>query len=206
MSPLQYNSQILHSANSVHHQLVSPPQTLTFSKLHHSTTQFLPSYSSLADLVRLPFVYCEIEESEGFPDSYKITKKEEGPKQKFGHLAWQHLVTPPLVDTISLAFHLPLEHRDSSKSYIRLLLINYSPAFNTSIPSVLINKLQNLDLPSLKFRARRTLTGMEILVWSPPTLLWHVYSSEGMGKDSRSHDCNKPGLLCAKVGSPEGVC
>ncbi|XP_059825504.1 adenomatous polyposis coli protein-like isoform X4 [Hypanus sabinus] len=46
--------------------------------------------------------------------SFKITKKEKGPKQKFGHPAWQYLVTPPLV---SISFKMAT----SSASYDQLL-------------------------------------------------------------------------------------
>eukprot|EP00061_Rhincodon_typus_P008562 g31276.t1 len=51
-------------------------------------------------------------------------------------------------DTISLALHSALEHLDNKDTYIRLLFIDYSSAFNTIIPSRLISKLQDLGLSS----------------------------------------------------------
>ncbi|XP_072372170.1 uncharacterized protein [Scyliorhinus torazame] len=51
-------------------------------------------------------------------------------------------------DAISLALHPSLEHLDNKNSYIRLLFIDYSSAFNTIIPAKLISKLQNLGLGS----------------------------------------------------------
>eukprot|EP00061_Rhincodon_typus_P014797 g42090.t1 len=46
-------------------------------------------------------------------------------------------------DAISLALHSSLEHLDKKDTYVRLLLIDYSFAFNTTIPSRLISKLQS---------------------------------------------------------------
>eukprot|EP00061_Rhincodon_typus_P007881 g30005.t1 len=51
-------------------------------------------------------------------------------------------------DAISLALHSALEHLDNKDTYDRLLLIDYSSAFNTIIPTRLISKLQYLGLGS----------------------------------------------------------
>ena len=53
-------------------------------------------------------------------------------------------------DAISLALHKSLEHLDNKDTYVRLLFIDYSSAFNTIIPSKLTSKLRDLGLgPSL---------------------------------------------------------
>ncbi|XP_051868388.1 uncharacterized protein LOC127568547 [Pristis pectinata] len=49
-------------------------------------------------------------------------------------------------DAISLALHSALEHLDSKDTYVRLLFIDYSSAFNTIIPSKLVTKLRDLGL------------------------------------------------------------
>ena len=47
-------------------------------------------------------------------------------------------------DAISIALHTALSHLDKRNSYERMLLIDYSSAFNTVVPSKLINKLRTL--------------------------------------------------------------
>ena len=47
---------------------------------------------------------------------------------------------------ISLALHTALSHLDKRITYVRMLLIDYSSAFNTIMPSKLINKLRTLGL------------------------------------------------------------
>ena len=42
---------------------------------------------------------------------------------------------------ISIALHTALSHLDKRNTYVRILLIDYSSAFNTIVPSKLINKL-----------------------------------------------------------------
>eukprot|EP00061_Rhincodon_typus_P014927 g42315.t1 len=49
-------------------------------------------------------------------------------------------------DATSLALHSSLEYMDNKDTYIRLLLIDCSSAFNTIIPSRLISKLRDLNL------------------------------------------------------------
>jgi hypothetical protein len=49
-------------------------------------------------------------------------------------------------DAISIALHTALSHVDKSNTYVRMLLIYYSSAFNTIVPSKLINKLRTLGL------------------------------------------------------------
>jgi hypothetical protein len=43
-------------------------------------------------------------------------------------------------DTISIALHATLSYLDKGNSYVRMLFIDYSTAFNTKVPSKLIAK------------------------------------------------------------------
>ena len=49
-------------------------------------------------------------------------------------------------DAISIALHTALSHLDKRNTYGRMLFIDYSLAFNTIVPSVLITKLRTLGL------------------------------------------------------------
>ncbi|KAK5923138.1 hypothetical protein CgunFtcFv8_000135 [Champsocephalus gunnari] len=49
-------------------------------------------------------------------------------------------------DAISTADHPALTHLDTNNSYVRMLFINFSSAFNTIIPQQLVCKLTNLGL------------------------------------------------------------
>ena len=49
-------------------------------------------------------------------------------------------------DAISIALHTALSHLDKRNTYVRMLLIDYSSAFNTIVPSKLITKLRTLVL------------------------------------------------------------
>ncbi|KAI4882104.1 hypothetical protein NFI96_000101 [Prochilodus magdalenae] len=49
-------------------------------------------------------------------------------------------------DAISTALHTALTHLDCQNSYVRMLFIDFSAAFNTVIPSKLISKLNHLGL------------------------------------------------------------
>ena len=49
-------------------------------------------------------------------------------------------------DTISIALHTALSHLDKRNTYVRVLFIDYSSAFNTIVPSKLITKLRTLGL------------------------------------------------------------
>eukprot|EP00061_Rhincodon_typus_P006595 g27409.t1 len=57
--------------------------------------------------------------------------------------SYQHKSTE---DAISLALQSSLEHLDNKDTHIRLLLVDYSSASNTIIPSRLISKLRDLGL------------------------------------------------------------
>jgi hypothetical protein len=49
-------------------------------------------------------------------------------------------------DAISIALHTALFHLDKKNNYVRVLFIDYSSAFNTIVPSKLINMLRTLEL------------------------------------------------------------
>ena len=49
-------------------------------------------------------------------------------------------------DAISIALHTGLIHLDKRNTYVRMLFIDYTSAFNTIVPSKLINKLRTLGL------------------------------------------------------------
>ena len=49
-------------------------------------------------------------------------------------------------DAISIALHTDLSHLDKRNTYVRMLFIDYSSAFNTIIPTKLITKLRTLGL------------------------------------------------------------
>uniref|UniRef100_A0A8C8FPS1 I/LWEQ domain-containing protein n=1 Tax=Oncorhynchus tshawytscha TaxID=74940 RepID=A0A8C8FPS1_ONCTS len=49
-------------------------------------------------------------------------------------------------DSISIALHTALSHLDKRNTYVRMLFIDYSSAFNTIVPTKLITKLRTLGL------------------------------------------------------------
>jgi hypothetical protein len=49
-------------------------------------------------------------------------------------------------DAISIALHTALSHLDKRNTYVRMLIIDYSSAFNTIVPTKLITKLITLGL------------------------------------------------------------
>jgi hypothetical protein len=49
-------------------------------------------------------------------------------------------------DAISIALHTSLTHLNKGNTYVRILLIDYSSAFNTIVPSKLITKFRTLGL------------------------------------------------------------
>ena len=49
-------------------------------------------------------------------------------------------------DAISIALHTSLSQLDKMNTYVRMLFMDYSSAFNTTVPSKLITKLRTLGL------------------------------------------------------------
>ncbi|XP_028311351.1 uncharacterized protein LOC114468574 [Gouania willdenowi] len=50
-------------------------------------------------------------------------------------------------DAIAITLHTALSHLENKKSYVRMLFVDYSSAFNTIIPDILITKLLKLQIP-----------------------------------------------------------
>ncbi|XP_028299247.1 thymidylate kinase isoform X1 [Gouania willdenowi] len=50
-------------------------------------------------------------------------------------------------DAIAITLHTALSHLENKKSYVRMLFVDYSSAFNTIIPDILITKLLKLHIP-----------------------------------------------------------
>jgi hypothetical protein len=59
----------------------------------------------------------------------------------------------PTDDAFSIAFHTSLSHLDRRNTYVRMLFIDYSSAFNTIVHSKLINKLRALGLNTSLYNA-----------------------------------------------------
>jgi len=51
-------------------------------------------------------------------------------------------------DAVAMALHLSLQHLDRSGTYVRMLFLDYSSAFNTIRPGKLIKKLVHLGVPT----------------------------------------------------------
>ena len=52
----------------------------------------------------------------------------------------------PTDDAIAITLHISLTHLDKRNTYVRMLLIEYSSAFNTIVPSKLVIKYEPLGL------------------------------------------------------------
>ncbi|KAL3065255.1 hypothetical protein OYC64_015434 [Pagothenia borchgrevinki] len=69
-------------------------------------------------------------------------------------------------DAIALTIHTALSHLDQRNTYVRMLFIDYSSAFNTIVPSKLVIKLRDLGLNSaLCDWILNFLTGRPQAVW-----------------------------------------
>ncbi len=78
-------------------------------------------------------------------------------------------------DAISSTLHLALTHLENKDSYVRMLLIDFSSAFNTIIPQQLINKLNLLGLNNSLCNWILDLTGRPVspVGHKPPRALPH---------------------------------
>ena len=69
-------------------------------------------------------------------------------------------------DAISIALHTALSNLDKRNTYVRMLFIDYSSAFNTILPTKLITKLRTLGLNiSLCNWILDIMTGCPQVVW-----------------------------------------
>ncbi|KAI3374481.1 hypothetical protein L3Q82_006306 [Scortum barcoo] len=76
-------------------------------------------------------------------------------------------------DAVSIALHTALTHLQLPNTYVRMLFVDFSSAFNTVIPDKLILKLHNLGLPSsLCHWIRDFLTNWPLVV-----RIWDITSS-----------------------------
>ncbi len=51
-------------------------------------------------------------------------------------------------DAVNMGLHFILQHLDRPGTYVRILLVDFSSAFNTIIPDTLLNKLTQLSVPT----------------------------------------------------------
>ncbi len=51
-------------------------------------------------------------------------------------------------DAVNMGLHFILQHLDIPGTYVRILFVDFSPAFNTIIPSLLLPKLTQLSVPT----------------------------------------------------------
>ncbi len=49
-------------------------------------------------------------------------------------------------DAIAFTLHTALSHLENKNTYVRMLFVDYSSAFNTIVPATLVEKLQTLGL------------------------------------------------------------
>ena len=88
-------------------------------------------------------------------------------------------------DAIAITMHTALSHLDKRNTYVRMLFIDYSSAFNTIVPSRLIIKLETLGLdPALcnwvmDFKTGRPPGGegrkLSIQLWHNSTICIHLH-------------------------------
>ncbi len=55
-------------------------------------------------------------------------------------------------DAIAFTLHTALSHLENKNTYVRMLFVDYSLAFNTIVPATLVAKLQTLGLNRFRFR------------------------------------------------------
>ncbi|KAL0158529.1 hypothetical protein M9458_046605, partial [Cirrhinus mrigala] len=70
-------------------------------------------------------------------------------------LAYLKDITGPLLDplqsvddAVNMGLHFILQHLDKSGTYVRILFVDFSSAFNTIIPNLLLQKLTQLSVPT----------------------------------------------------------
>ena len=64
----------------------------------------------------------------------------------FDHHQFAYKANRSTEDAVALLLNTALEHLELKNTYIRILFIDYSSAFNTILPGKLISKLQDLNL------------------------------------------------------------
>ena len=137
---------------------VASLQTITDYKEKRSRE--LPSDASRPDELNAFYVHVEASNTEpfirapAFPDDCVITLSVADVRPHINTiipetLDWLQFTYHPnrsTVDAISIVVHTALSHLDKRSTYLRMLFIDYSSAFNTIVPSKLITKLRSLEL------------------------------------------------------------
>ncbi|KAK3558350.1 hypothetical protein QTP86_017241 [Hemibagrus guttatus] len=75
-----------------------------------------------------------------------ISKNITGPLLDPLHFAYR--ANRSVDDAVNMGLHFILQHLEKSGTYVRLLFVDFSSAFNTIIPTLLQNKLTQLSVPS----------------------------------------------------------
>ncbi|KAK3526619.1 hypothetical protein QTP70_030778, partial [Hemibagrus guttatus] len=92
-------------------------------------------------------------------------------------LQFAHRANRSVDDAVNMGLHFILQHLDKSGTYMRLLFVDFSSAFNTIIPTLLQTKLTQLSVPSSSY-----LTGApQGCVLSP--LLFSLYTNDCTSTD-----------------------
>lgn len=73
-------------------------------------------------------------------------------------------------DALNTVLHTAKSHRKQKGAHVRLLLVDYSSAFNTIVPSILGKKLQDLGL-----HTPMCLWIMDFLTNHPQTVTWSPF-------------------------------
>ncbi len=63
-------------------------------------------------------------------------------------LQFAYRVNRSVDDAVNMGLHYILQHLDKSGTYVRILFVDFSLAFNTIIPTLLQTKLTQLSVPS----------------------------------------------------------
>ncbi|KAK3558849.1 hypothetical protein QTP86_030444, partial [Hemibagrus guttatus] len=66
-------------------------------------------------------------------------------------LQFAHRANRSVDDAVNMGLHFILQHLDKSGTYMRLLFVDFSSAFNTIIPTLLQTKLTQLSVPSSSY-------------------------------------------------------
>jgi len=64
------------------------------------------------------------------------------------HLQFAYRANRSVDDTVNMGLHYVLQHLDRQGSYVRILFVDFSSAFNTIIPNLLLPKLTQLSVPT----------------------------------------------------------
>src|SRR4029434_4212712 len=64
------------------------------------------------------------------------------------HLQFAYQANRSVDDAVNIGLHYILQHHDSPGTYARMLFVDFSSAFNTIMPEVLLTKLTQLTVPT----------------------------------------------------------